>query len=518
MNEKKSRLTSIRSWWLAIPGGFFVMALLLLLITLSSRNIFRNLFANSGYVMALAFAFAIPFSRGQADFSAFGVFNICAVMLGVLNHGLPFLVAVILTICIGVCLGLINSLVTIPFRRRKWFFTAGVTAILGLGYHYLAMLIASRSGHHRVLYSNSLFWSVVLPFLLMIGLAALLSFSSDGVRTFNGIYHREDSRNKDAMVSSAISGALAAFAAVILGMRWGGTFVFVYTRMLTYILILALAGVGLPNVKKSKGGALMGYLSVMLAALGVSTHDTIFNVWGLSTVAWYINDAVLVIVFIILNVVLGSKAAKIEYTPEEKAVGSAYETANGYRPNENTKDPYVYTGKNKVTAMMLAIFLGPLGVPRYYLGYKGQGFAQTCGVVSMIIAEVIVSVQNTKRSLSAGAVIFALILLIYGLATAIWAFVDFIRICTRSLTPVVDEYYYRSSTRTSFLSNDAAPANPTPTVSLEKKPEAAASAPESKMDATEQVKALTNLAELYKNGIISEEDFNRLKNNILSKT
>lgn len=531
MNEKKSRLTSIRSWWLAIPGGFFGIVLALFFIAYSANTYLRyyDIIGSSLYVIVLAFAFAIPFSRGHADFSALGVFNICSVMLGVLNRGLPFVVAAILAICIGGCLGFINSLVTIQFRRKKWFFTAGFTAILGLAYTYFAELI-SGGRYYRIsayLSGGFCFFALILP--LMLGLSALLSFRSGGVHLFNGIYRKNDFRNKDAMVSSVISGVLAAFAAVIAGMCISRTIAFPYTQMLTYILILALAGVGLPNVKKSKIGAFMGYLSVMLAALGIGLLDSLlYVIFGLGTIAQIIIDSVLAVAFIVLNVLLGRKAAKIEYTPELKTVSGAYETAVGYRSNVNTDDPYEYTGKSKITAMMLSIFLGPLGVHRYYLGYKGQGFAQTCGVVSLIIAEVIVNVQNTKRSPSVGAVIFALILLIYGLAITIWAFVDFIRICTRSLTPVVDEYFYRSITRRSYLSdnpvsNNTTTENTVPKVSLTKPEETttvapnAVSAPESKMDAMEQVKALTDLAELYKNGIISEEDFNRLKNNILSK-
>lgn len=320
------------------------------------------------------------------------------------------------------------------------------------------------------------------------------------------------------MVSSVISGVLAAFAAVITCTCFNATIAFPYTQMLTYIQILALAGVGLPNVKKSKIGAFMGYLSVMLAALGVGLLDSLlYVIFRLGTIAQIIIDSVLAVAFIILNVLLGRKAAKIEYTPEEKAVGGAYEKAFVHRSNVNTDDPYAYTGKNKLTAMMLAIFLGPLGVPRYYLGYKGQGLVQTSGFVSLITGYLIIFAASMTRYPSVGLLIFAVILLIYALITTIWAFVDFIRICTRSLTPAVDEYYYQS-TRTSYPSNNTAPANTAPKVSLEKiEAENPKTSTESKADTAEQVKALSDLARLYENGMIAEEDFNRLKDKILSE-
>lgn len=509
MHEKESKLASIRSWWLAVPGGFFGIGLAVFFIA-SSANIYLryyNIIASGVYLILLAFAFAIPFSRGHADFSALGVFNICSVMLGVLNRGLPFVVAAILAICIGGCLGFINSLVTIWFRRKKWFFTAGFTAILGLAYTYFAELISGGRHYHisRYLSDGFCFFVLILP--LMLGLSALLSFRSGGVHSFNGLYRKNDFRNKDAMVSSVISGVLAAFAAVITCTCFNATIAFPYTQMLTYIQILALAGVGLPNVKKSKIGAFMGYLSVMLAALGVGLLDSLlYVIFRLGTIAQIIIDSVLAVAFIILNVLLG-----------RKAVGGAYEKAFVHRSNVNTDDPYAYTGKNKLTAMMLAIFLGPLGVPRYYLGYKGQGLVQTSGFVSLITGYLIIFAASMTRYPSVGLLIFAVILLIYALITTIWAFVDFIRICTRSLTPAVDEYYYQS-TRTSYPSNNTAPANTAPKVSLEKiEAENPKTSTESKADTAEQVKALSDLARLYENGMIAEEDFNRLKDKILSE-
>lgn len=525
MHEKENKLASIRSWWLAVPGGFFALELLLLSTT--HVGFIGSSISTILSLCSCSMAFAISFSRGQADFSVFGVYSICANMLGLLNKAdLPFGVAAVATICIGAVIGFFNGLVTIPFLKKKWFFDAGVTAILGLGYRFLAKLI--RSGYWVGFYSSDPFLLFVLSILLMLGLAALLSFTSGGVRTFNGIYHKEDCRHKDAMTSFVLSGAVTAFATVLYSM-WNACVVVRNGYLIARcILIFALAGVGLPNVKKSKGGAFMGYLSVMLAALGVAVLDRAFYIWRcyslrFNTYTEYIIYAVLAVVFIILNVVLGSKAAKIEYTPKEKAVGGAYGTASGYRSYTNAYDPYVYTGKSKVTAMLLSIFLGPLGVPRYYLGYKGQGLAQTFGCVSLIAGYMITFAESTKRYPSVGLLIFAVILLIYALITTIWAFVDFIRICTRSLEPVVDEYYYQSLPRKRYLwddtaSDDTVPANPTPKVSLEKiEAENPKTSTESKADTAEQVKALSDLARLYENGMIAEEDFNRLKEKILSE-
>jgi TM2 domain-containing membrane protein YozV len=63
-------------------------------------------------------------------------------------------------------------------------------------------------------------------------------------------------------------------------------------------------------------------------------------------------------------------------------------------------------GKSQLTAVLLAVFLGVLGIHRFYLGYTWQGIAQ--------------------------------LLTLGGLG--IWSFVDFIRILTGSLQPKDSEY------------------------------------------------------------------------------
>ena len=99
--------------------------------------------------------------------------------------------------------------------------------------------------------------------------------------------------------------------------------------------------------------------------------------------------------------------------------------------------------KSKNKAALLSFFLGGMGVHRYYLGYKIEGFVQTCGAISILralfdlwsaglaygsVSEYIMYGNIYQNSLLVARFVF-------GAATGIWAFVDFIRILTKGLRP-----------------------------------------------------------------------------------
>lgn len=146
--------------------------------------------------------------------------------------------------------------------------------------------------------------------------------------------------------------------------------------------------------------------------------------------------------------------------------------------------------KSKIVAALLAFLLGTAGAHRYYLGYKKQGIMQTCGFVSLILGwsmyiPAMVS-ENTVRLL------FALIFLIYGGITSIWAFVDFIRILTGGLEPEDGSDYTENQPRQVQVIQTSPSVN-------------------------DNIDALEKLARLHQQGGLTDEEFEQKKKDILEK-
>ena len=118
--------------------------------------------------------------------------------------------------------------------------------------------------------------------------------------------------------------------------------------------------------------------------------------------------------------------------------------------------------KSKTTAIILSILLGGLGIDRFYLGYTGLG---------------------VLKLLTVGG---------FG----IWALIDLIMICTGSLKPA-DGSPYRE---------DAVISQPSTVMISQPVPTEA-----------NPLDAITKLNELYKQGVLTQEEFEEKKKSLLDK-
>lgn len=158
--------------------------------------------------------------------------------------------------------------------------------------------------------------------------------------------------------------------------------------------------------------------------------------------------------------------------------------------HDETSGGVVMDNKSKVVSALLAFFLGTTGAHRYYLGYKKQGIIQTCGFISLVIGYAMYIPAMMDGS--TGMLLFSALFLLYGAGIGIWAFIDFIRILTGGLTPADGISY------------------------TENRP-AQVQVIQPTLNVNANAAALEKLAKLHEQGILTDEEFQQKKTELLAK-
>lgn len=162
--------------------------------------------------------------------------------------------------------------------------------------------------------------------------------------------------------------------------------------------------------------------------------------------------------------------AGLRYCPAPRAkacpIPSNSVPRNGVTYRTNIQGGRTMATKNKLTAILLSIFTGGLGIDRFYLGYTGLGVVK---------------------------------LLTMG-GFGIWALIDLIMICTGSLRPADGSPWEEEVRAQAAPVQSAQPAYQ------------AAPAPESS-----NLDALEKLAKLHEQGVLTDEEFSQKKAELLSK-
>ena len=130
--------------------------------------------------------------------------------------------------------------------------------------------------------------------------------------------------------------------------------------------------------------------------------------------------------------------------------------------NQSTYSNNSQAHKNRLTAILLSIFTGGLGIDRFYLGYTGSGIA---------------------KLLTAGGL-------------GIWSLIDLIMICTGSLRPADGSSWEEEVQQSQSPAGAQTAATNT---------------------AAKDLDALERLAKLHEQGVLTDEEFEQKKQMILQK-
>ncbi|MEO6455510.1 MAG: TM2 domain-containing protein [Ginsengibacter sp.] len=135
---------------------------------------------------------------------------------------------------------------------------------------------------------------------------------------------------------------------------------------------------------------------------------------------------------------LGTHTATVSALPVtgEKAQNRAdkAELKKGLKKLKKDKTYWYAGGKSKITAALLAFFLGGLGVHSFYMGNKKKGFVQL-GLTILGIVLYLVGIVDFVSGMGESFPTLALLGAILLLGVSLWALVDFIRILTGGLEP-----------------------------------------------------------------------------------
>ncbi len=183
--------------------------------------------------------------------------------------------------------------------------------------------------------------------------------------------------------------------------------------------------------------------------------------------------------------VIGSLAIIISNEGISGVFGAIRELFTKQKRNSSTAGT-----KSKIAAAILAFFLGITGAHRYYLGYKKQGMTQTLGFVSLIAGWYLYFTAILEQE--GGILLVTGLLLLFGGVVGLWAFVDFIRILTGGLQPANGTTYSENQPQQVQVIQTAPSAN-------------------------DNIDAIEKLAKLHEQGILTDEEFQQKKADLLTK-
>ncbi len=215
-------------------SGLYVLALIIIVFgiwvpdTFLTTQTLKTVASQQAVVAILALALLVPLAAGIFDLSVGTMLGLAVVLVCKFQAmGIPFGLAIVLTLLIGATVGAVNAFVVVFWRVDSFIATLGSSSILGALIYWVSgnQTIVTGISPDFVRLGQGDLWGVPLPVVYLVVLAALLLYLTEyrplGRKIYatggNELAARLSGVRTDALVvlSLVLSGCIAAFAGVV---------------------------------------------------------------------------------------------------------------------------------------------------------------------------------------------------------------------------------------------------------------------------------------------------------------
>ncbi len=231
---------------------------------------FEVIATNQAPTLLLSLAILLPLIAGEFDLSVAANFGFCELLVAglIINQGLPWGAAVVLTLIVGGALGLVNGLLVVTFQLNSFIATLGTATVIGgltTWYSGGSTIVGNFPASFLNIGSVQLFGSLSIFVVYALAVAVVMWFGLTQFRSGRHLYATGGGRT----------------AAVMLGLRTGrliiaGFILCGVIAALTAVITASQLTSGQPDLGAEY--LLPAYAGAFLGATTINIG--LFNVWG----------------------------------------------------------------------------------------------------------------------------------------------------------------------------------------------------------------------------------------------
>ena len=312
-NPKTRRGVPVKLIWFLITIGICLSCIGSLAGFAQKRPIGRlleNAFYNAPLYLLLAVGAGLCMARGCINLSLPGTMSISMLVFGIaFRSGTAIVPASLLAILSGAAYGALNGIFTIQRGRNIQLVTALSSLLVGMAGTGFAAVISNMRNIKLEIGSRA--YTTASIVFVVIGVAVCFLGAIGGKKLFR--LNADDTpevSGGNRFLWSVIAGMLAAMAGIFQAIRIQQLRINIgsdSTYQVAIFFILVVAGILIPNVRRTYGEALFGLLSIIFAAFAYSVLNIICAVIGTETTVNYIIYAVFGLLLLIPNLLIYRK-------------------------------------------------------------------------------------------------------------------------------------------------------------------------------------------------------------------